>query len=433
MNAFWFATISLTLLALLIVIIPIFISKKRTSIEAYDRSYQSQNVSIFEQRLAELEAEKMSGVLTSDNFDQIVSELKSTLLIDAQSSSVKNKSQASYSSIILILTCFALIPVSAYLLYFELGSLDELSELQALQFDDNQIKEAKHAAEQGDITALLKQLHEKLLANQDNLEGWALLARSSMNSGNYLLAEESYLQIIRLLESTNQDSAPVYGLLAQSRYYQNRESMTDNVDSAIKEALARDPNEVNSLGLLAIHSFTINKFETAIRYWKQILEFSPDHPSRISIEAGIERAQSALEIPLKADQVTEVESYQISKNTNQVAQVILNLSLSPEVRGMVSPTDVIFVFAKSNDKDAPPMPLAARKISVNDLPITLSLTDKNSMSPMAKLSDSSSVNVSARVSMSGQPIASPGDFEGSVKAISVLDNKSISLVIDRKL
>jgi len=346
---------------------------------------------------------------------------------------VKNKSQASYSSIILILTCFALIPVSAYLLYFELGSLDELSELQALQFDDNQIKEAKHAAEQGDITALLKQLHEKLLANQDNLEGWALLARSSMNSGNYLLAEESYLQIIRLLESTNQDSAPVYGLLAQSRYYQNRESMTDNVDSAIKEALARDPNEVNSLGLLAIHSFTINKFETAIRYWKQILEFSPDHPSRISIEAGIERAQSALEIPLKADQVTEVESYQISKNTNQVAQVILNLSLSPEVRGMVSPTDVIFVFAKSNDKDAPPMPLAARKISVNDLPITLSLTDKNSMSPMAKLSDSSSVNVSARVSMSGQPIASPGDFEGSVKAISVLDNKSISLVIDRKL
>jgi len=433
MNEFWLATLSLTLLALLIVIVPVYMYRKNPTPIEPGNTYESKNIAIFKDRLAELDVEKEAGILIATDYDQLVSELRATLLIDAEIATVKRSSQASLSSLILIFTCLALIPVSAYLIYFELGSIDQLNTDQSAKFDNKELEKAKRSAESGDMSELLEQLHEKLLENQDNIEGWALLARSAMNTRNYQLAEEAYLQIIRVLDSKQKNPAAVYGLLAQARYYSSNETMTGNVDSAIKEALARDPDEVNSLGLLAIHSFTINKFETAIEYWERILNATPDHPSRSSIEAGIDRARIALGLPQESNHITEDQNIQAGDKTEPLAQITVNLSLSPELKSQVADTDIIFLFAKSSGKSGPSMPLAAKKIRVKDLPIQLILSDKNSMGPMAKLSDATKVNVSARVSFSGQPIASPGDFEGKAKTIEVFENKVISLVINRKL
>lgn len=56
------------------------------------------------------------------------------------------------------------------------------------------------------------------------------------------------------------------------------------------------------------------------------------------------------------------------------------------------------------------MPLAAVRLTVADLPVSLELSDANSMSPQNKLSSVERVTVSARVSLSGNVVAQPGDL-----------------------
>ena len=56
------------------------------------------------------------------------------------------------------------------------------------------------------------------------------------------------------------------------------------------------------------------------------------------------------------------------------------------------------------------MPLAVKRLTVADLPVTVELSDADAMIPSMKLSAFDKIVVGARISKSGQPIAQPGDF-----------------------
>ena len=56
------------------------------------------------------------------------------------------------------------------------------------------------------------------------------------------------------------------------------------------------------------------------------------------------------------------------------------------------------------------MPLAVKRLRLQDLPVTLSLSDADAMMPSMKLSSFDQVIVGARVSFSGNPVAQSGDF-----------------------
>jgi cytochrome c-type biogenesis protein CcmH len=53
------------------------------------------------------------------------------------------------------------------------------------------------------------------------------------------------------------------------------------------------------------------------------------------------------------------------------------------------------------------------------------------MTPSARLSSAAKVEVSARISHDGQPIARAGDLEGSAGTVDVNRRKPVTLVIDK--
>ena len=101
------------------------------------------------------------------------------------------------------------------------------------------------------------------------------------------------------------------------------------------------------------------------------------------------------------------------------------VSLSEELKAKASPTDLVFIYAKA--MSGPPMPLAAVRKQVQDLPMEVVLNDAMAMMPNLKLSSFDSVVVGARVSKTGQPIAQNGDLFAEKRSIKNGDNISIEI------
>jgi len=106
------------------------------------------------------------------------------------------------------------------------------------------------------------------------------------------------------------------------------------------------------------------------------------------------------------------------------------VSLSPELKGKVKKTDVVYILARATQ--GPRMPIAVFRKQVKDLPLKFVLDDSMAMRPQVKISDFDQVKVAARISMSGGAITRPGDFEGVSPAIRP-GTSGVDIVIDTEV
>ena len=439
MNELWLAAVALLFVASLFIIVPCirFMRKQQSSYVSQVHESPShderteQNVLIYKERLAELQLELSKGNIDDSQYESLKQELDQALLEDAQASSTSNasghaaetKEQPKVSALIIAsISIIALIAISASL-YHKYGAYNELASYLNLQEQNSQLSAATEQARNGDMSGLLEQLHAKLKENPDNIEGWSLLARTAMNVERYALAVVSFKEIIRLLKSeperNDQDVAAALGVLAQAQYYSSKGVISADVQQTIDQAISLNPNEPNTLSLLAIDAFTSSEFEQAISYWQKVLDVYPDHPAANSMRQGVREAQRRLGIELP-------------NTDNSSPSIEITVSLDQAFASKVLPNDTVFIFVKdSSHGDLPSPPLAASRHLVSELPITISMSDANAMSPLAKLSDASSVDIVARISKAGQVSASKGDIEGRKNSLKLQASNSADIVINR--
>jgi cytochrome c-type biogenesis protein CcmH len=433
---FWVVCGLLTFLACLFVFIPVYRMIKRDDKKGDQSSHSSvsreqENVSIFKERLAELELEKSDNRISDVLFTQRKQELEIALLNDVSVEKVAQiPPRSSVSSAFTVGTfvfSFLFIVIFSFWMYQENGSKSLVDEYYAMNFDAQELDKAQELARQGDMSGLLNQLHEKLKSAPDNIEGWQLLARSAMNAQNYSLASEAYLQIISIFEKQGENAAPIYGLLAQAKYYESEGKFNSDVDATIQKALSLDENELNSLGLLAIDAFASQRLLEAKNLWLKILSVYPQHPAKASIEAGVQRvnAQLGIEESLPASESALVIS----------ASVAVSVSIDDSLKAKLEPSDTVFILAKqvTGSVSNPNIPLAVSRHRVDEFPLTVTLDDSMSMAPIAKLSMAETVMVVARISKSGNPIAQEGDFEAISSDIDPRKQKIIDLIIQTEV
>ncbi|TNC82428.1 MAG: c-type cytochrome biogenesis protein CcmI [Oleiphilus sp.] len=436
MTVFWLYSAALSLLAAAFLIVPLLRqSAVGTAAEAERRR---QNIQIFKERLKELDAEQAAGRLDDLALAEIKLELEQTLLDDAGAGEIPKESttlQAAKVSRLWLVLPVLLIGLS-YGLYFEWGAFEAQKQVEAMRFAPDELSQAKEAANQGDMTSLVEQLHQKLMQAPDNIEGWTLLARSAMNIENYALASESYQRVVDSLVRHGEQPSAAYGLLAQAQYFRDA-GMSEAANKSLEMALSLDPDELNALGLRAIHAFDKQDYALAAVLWQRLLEVAPEHPARASIEAGIMRAIS---LSKDANPDSQAQSLQegkvVQQTTDQESRddtasgpsIRVNVSLASELAGEVRPEDTVFIFARA--ETGPPMPLAASRHRVAELPLQVVLSDANAMSPMLKLSSAQRVSVVARISKSGQPAAQAGDLQGSTEGVELDGTVALSITID---
>ena len=427
MSQFWILAVLLIILALMFLVEPLVRARRsRLRQQRLDAERQQQNIEIFRERLAELEADKAAGQLEEPQFQALRQELEMTLLNDVDGMSTDTLTREGRGMGWLSLGLAIIIPAVAIGLYFKWGAYDGVQQKQWLA----QMEEAGAP----DVAVLLKQLEQRLEENPDNPDGWFMLARSHMSLGDYGKAAEAFRRLAELLEPNPQEAATVYGLYAQALYFANQGRFDASVQQAIDAALQRSPDEINALGLLGIRAFEQARYGDAAGYWQRVLDLHPDSPNADTIRAGIARARELMEHGGQNAQSAPApvgEPVAPDAATNGPA-LRVSVSLSPALAAQAAPEDTLFVYARAVEGSR--MPLAIVRKQVADLPLEVTLDDSTAMGPMAKLSSAEAVEVIARVSKQGTPTPSSGDLEGMVAPVSLKPGaQSVQLEIATQL
>lgn len=105
------------------------------------------------------------------------------------------------------------------------------------------------------------------------------------------------------------------------------------------------------------------------------------------------------------------------------------VALAPALASRAPAGTTIFIVAKS--VDSPGAPVAVYRGSVGTWPLAFALDDRESMLPGRTLSNAGRVTIEARISPSGQPLATAGDLQGTSAVINPHDRPVVKIVIDK--
>lgn len=264
------------------------------------------------------------------------------------------------------------------------------------------------------FVAAVAQLAEKLKAQPDNPEGWAMLARSYSRLGRHAEAVPAYEKAVAL----RGDDARLLADYADTLAVQNNRSLSSAPMKLVERALKIDPSSPKALALAGTEAFERKDFASAVRYWEKLAQGIPaDSAMMPELQSSIAQARqlgglAEAASPFAAAAVAAPGAPRSTPAATAPGASALqgSVRLSPAMAKLASPTDTVFIFARA--AEGPRMPLAILRMQVKDLPLKFTLDDSSAMSPATRLSQHPRVVVSARVSKSGQATPTPGDLVG---------------------
>ncbi|OQK18240.1 hypothetical protein AU255_10520 [Methyloprofundus sedimenti] len=419
MMTLWIVIAAMLLLAVILLLWPLAIYKGTQNNEQ-GISQKQKNISIFKERLAELENEQTQGNLDASTFQQLKTELEKTLLGDVQfveQPIVKTANIAGIQHWLVMAVIASVFILGSLATYNSLGASDKFQQYLALADSPEE-----HQQTTTDFSVALIALKAKLAENPEDIEKWFLLANTYAAMGDFQQAGDVYKQIAGLLGENNPGYAAAKAAYAQMMYQVAGERMIPVVQVAIDEALRVDPEEPTALILKGLDAYQQQSYAKAISSWEKAKIKAGNALVSNFIDPAIAEARKQSGEPAPVQQAKPAQEAVIAS-----ASIKINLDISPALRAKVSGQDRVFVFAKAGM----PMPLAAERLQVQDLPITIILDDTKAAMPTAKISSAEFVDITARVAISGSPRATKGDFYVTAKQVAVHKGEELTLVIDK--
>lgn len=379
MTQFWIYAVLLLLLALLLLLVPVLRGRKDQTEE--DRT--ALNIALYEEHIAELEAQYAGGAMTAEQLAEGRIEADRELLDDTDMGRPKQSANLGRA---LPLIAALLVPVAGLGLYFVWGSSDKVALTMSLS------EQPKTAQE------MIERLEETVRLQPESVDAWYFLGRTYMSEQRPKEAARAYERTIELVGR----QPDLLGQLAQASYFANGNRWNAELQGLVDEALAQDPNEATSLGLVGIAAFEDSRFQDAVDAWTQLLKgIDPQDPSYAAIQSGIDRARTALGNSPQPQASSTAPAATPATDAADVSdyQITIEIAISDELAAQVAATDTVFVFARA--AGGSPMPLAAKRLTVAELPTRIVLTDADSLMPNLKLSSVNNVELKASISSEG--------------------------------
>ncbi len=426
MTVFWVVVGCLIGAALLFVIPPLF-QKHRKTVEV-DR--ESVNISIYKNQLKELEADLAAGDVSQDQYDKSHEEIERRLLEDAEDARQARATKADHKKLMVATSLLIAVglPVSALMLYAEIGSLDGLNPEQvsmvqgASPHGDSEVEMAQQ------IEQMIGGLAQRLQNDPSDIEGWVMLGRSFNVIGRY---DDAVMAFGKAYQFAG-DDPNVLTDYADALAMANGESLEGQPMELLERALELDPVNQKALWLLGTAYFERGDFTGAIEYYNRLLKAVPPNSEDADVmRANIREALSYQQRKERGEfgdlppstgsaaAVAEAEAAVAGIGAPVVdhSKVAGRVSLSAALMDEVAPTDTLFIFARA--VNGPPMPLAIIRAQVSDLPREFLLDESMAMMPSMSMANFAEVVVGARISKTGNATPQSGDLEGLSQPVAV--------------
>jgi cytochrome c-type biogenesis protein CcmH len=270
----------------------------------------------------------------------------------------------------------------------------------------------EYAAQASRETELLDRLASHLQSNPDDVQGWRLLAASFMQVGRYDEGRAAYERLWSLTPAPDDELKLAY---AESQILTDRSSLTGEAGRLVEEVLASQPGNAKALWYGGLVALDLGRQDAMRTRWNSLLALNPPP----EVERAVRGQLAALEggAPEQGAPAAAVGP-----------EIKLSVTLGAgRSLASLTPTAQLFIMALAPE-GGPPVAVIRQPPSA--VPGEFSLSDANAMIQGRSLAAYPELQVVARLSMSGQPIAQPGDWQAEAR-IRPGEASTVALVIDQ--
>lgn len=262
------------------------------------------------------------------------------------------------------------------------------------------------------VDDMVVSLRKRLEDNPDDVNGWVLLGRSYQSMNQYDEAIAAFEKAIALEQGQNAETLVGLGIALLE---QQHGEASDRSTRLFENALALDPNNPNALFYAGGAAARSGDTALAAERWEKLLQ--QDAPPEIR-ELLLRKISEWRGLPPPTAEQEQPEGL-----------VSINIAISAAALSALPAEATVYVIARDPAQPSPPIAVTPQRLS--QLPMVVALSDSDAMVAGRPLSAFTELEIIARVSISGSPMAQSGDWSGSV-IINTDDTRSIDLIIDQE-
>ena len=400
-------TIVLLLLVASVFVLYPFIIDQSDGAESVTLSRQQANIRLFKEQQLQFHQQFDRAEIDQTECQRLIDDAKQLLLRNT-TADIAEPSTLTAQGLWLIPGIVLTMSAMTFVAYQQLGAEDD-EHIQSLMNSGGDKPPALWT------TDLIEAVEDRIQDRPDNVYYWVILAQSSIAKGDILAASNYFASALKV-EPVDTFLLAQY---AETLFLVDKSQFTERVATALDRAFAADSSNETVLGLKGIQAFEERQFDLAVTYWEAARRgMDPAGATWQALQSGIDRANDVRGMQ------EELES-----QPSIVAQVQLDVSLSPTIA--FSSDQLVFVAAVR--EIGSPMPLAARKLRADELPMTVVLSDKDALMAGQGLSSASRIRLIARLSVSGSATPQSGDWEAVSEAFDLSSQAgAIKLNISRQ-
>ncbi len=470
MITFWLLAAGLAGLAVLFAVVPLLLASARyardqAAASDEDTEQAQLNLKLFKEKLAELDIDLDAGKLDQRDYEDARRDLERELLHDLGDRDPLTQAAASQPNARLayqlpsprktVRALLLIMPLSALILYALIGNQGLIPQFEQVAASGG-AGASRGRNELPPLDELIARLEQRLEQQPDDAEGWMMLGRTYYATGS---PERAQSALARAYELAPDDPMIVLAY-AESIAVNNENRLEGRPATLISEALALEPDNTMARWLAGMVAFQRGQFRSAATTWRKLLDkVEPDSEDAAELRNLIGEAEQRAGLPEEAQRLAQATSPAdvaqapeatptgahpverdaapalteggVPKRTpaqNATPGIQVQVALAPELSGRFPPNTAVFIYAKA--AAGPPMPLAVQRVTLADLPLQVRLDDSMAMMPSMQLSSFPEIIVGARVSASGQAVASPGDLQGETDPVANDTAETVQVRID---
>jgi len=286
----------------------------------------------------------------------------------------------------------------------------------------------------GSMDEVTAALESRLQQNPNDMEGWRILGRTYLVSGDAAKAAAAYEKANSV--APQKDMALLIDL-AEALVLSDDPAVQPRARNILDEALAADGNNQKALWYQGVMAMRAGENDIAKRNFTRLLDSNPPPEIREVIvsqlqELGVTVPGAEAPAAMAAAGGMPPAAGMGGGMGGEVAPkgrtVRIDLKVDPALAGKLQPGAVVFVSAR--EPGIPGPPIAATRITTDQLPASVVLSDANAMIEGRDLSSVADLEIVARVAFGGTAVTQSGDLTG--RAIQKKGgSEAVAVVIDK--